>query len=177
MALLLPSSSLCARPFGFAASSRSKKARCHNAVMASASARQGSSCRRDMLGSAAAVMMLVNASKAEAFLGIGENSDEVYKADTSKILEQVRTAISLGKEDAAREAAMEDVRKATMDWVAKYRRAGFTGRPSYGNTYTALNALAGHFNSFGTTAPLPKKRLERIEKELDDATKMLGRGR
>ena len=50
----------------------------------------------------------------------------------SKILEQVRTAISLGKEDAAREAAMEDVRKATMDWVAKYRRAGFTGRPSYG---------------------------------------------
>ena len=50
----------------------------------------------------------------------------------SKILEQVRTAISLGKEDAARDAAMEDVRKATMDWVAKYRRAGFTGRPSYG---------------------------------------------
>ena len=45
------------------------------------------------------------------------------------------------------------------------------------NTYTALNALAGHFNSFGTTAPLPKKRLERINKELDDATKMLGRGR
>ena len=45
------------------------------------------------------------------------------------------------------------------------------------NTYTALNALAGHFNSFGTTAPLPKKRLERIQKELDDATKMLGRGR
>ena len=50
----------------------------------------------------------------------------------SKILEQVRTAISLGKEDAAREAVMEDVRKATNDWVAKYRRAGFTGRPSYG---------------------------------------------
>ena len=102
--------------------------------------------------------------------------------------------------------------------LCRYRRAGVTGRPSYGwvfltylcsvepalsalacsehlnpqplaahmakrgccacrNTYTALNALAGHFNSFGTTAPLPKKRLERINKELDDATKMLGRGR
>ena len=126
-----------------------------------------SSCRRDILGSAAAVLVLLNSSRAEAFLGIGENSEEVYKADTvryvgtigsteghigcgtvapqvlsimltycvhlqSKILEQVRTAISLGKDDAAREAAMEDVRKATNDWVAKYRRAGFTGRPSYG---------------------------------------------
>lgn len=30
--------------------------------------------------------MLVNASKAEAFLGIGENSDEVYKADTVRYL-------------------------------------------------------------------------------------------
>jgi hypothetical protein len=27
-----------------------------------------------------------------------------------------------------------------------------------------LNALAGHFNSFGATAPIPKKRLERIVK-------------
>jgi len=31
-------------------------------------------------------------------------------------------------------------------------------------TYAALNALAGHYNSFGTTAPLPKKRLERLRK-------------
>ena len=27
-----------------------------------------------------------------------------------------------------------------------------------------LNALAGHFNSFGNNAPLPKKRLDRIVK-------------
>ena len=60
----------------------------------------------------------------------------------SKILEQVRTAISLGKEDAAREAAMEDVRKATMDWVAKYRRAGFTGRPSYGCILVPKSAVS-----------------------------------
>jgi len=32
------------------------------------------------------------------------------------------------------------------------------------NTYSVLNALAGHYNSFGTTAPIPKKRLERINK-------------
>ena len=27
-----------------------------------------------------------------------------------------------------------------------------------------MNALAGHFNSFGLTAPVPKKRLDRIQK-------------
>lgn len=27
-----------------------------------------------------------------------------------------------------------------------------------------LNALAGHYNSFGTSAPIPKKRLERLTK-------------
>lgn len=48
---------------------------------------------------------------------------------------------------------------------------------NFRNTYTALNALAGHFNSYGLSQPLPKKRLERIQKELDDATKMLARGR
>ena len=50
----------------------------------------------------------------------------------STILEQVRAAISLGNDDPAKEAAMEDVRTATNNWVAKYRRAGVTGRPSYG---------------------------------------------
>lgn len=32
------------------------------------------------------------------------------------------------------------------------------------NTYTTLNALAGHFNSFGNAQPLPKKRFERAVK-------------
>ena len=36
--------------------------------------------------------------------------------------------------------------------------------PARRNTYTVLNALAGHFNSFGNNAPLPKKRLDRIVK-------------
>lgn len=42
--------------------------------------------------------------------------------------------------------------------------AEFSGRPSYGNVYAAVNAMAGHLNSFGPTAPVPKKRLERMLK-------------
>ena len=37
--------------------------------------------------------------------------------------------------------------------------------------------MAGHINSFGPEASLPKKRLERVMKELDDADKLIGRGR
>lgn len=63
-------------------------------------------------------------------------------------------------------------------WVATYRRdQKFSGRPSFGNTYSALNALTGHYNSFGTQAPIPKKRLERLNKELVDAATFLERGR
>lgn len=63
-------------------------------------------------------------------------------------------------------------------WVAAYRRnERFSGRPSFGNTYSALNALTGHYNSFGTQAPIPKKRLERLSKELVDAATFLERGR
>lgn len=36
---------------------------------------------------------------------------------------------------------------------------------------------ASHLNSFGYTSPVPKKRLERLVKELGDAEKQLARGR
>lgn len=73
---------------------------------------------------------------------------------------------------------MQSLRKDINTWVATYRREPrVSGRPSYGNTYSALNALAGHFNNFGSQAPIPKKRLERLVKELDDASLFLSRGR
>ena len=37
-------------------------------------------------------------------------------------------------------------------------------KPGRSNTYSALSALAGHYNSFGPETPVPKKRLERITK-------------
>ena len=61
--------------------------------------------------------------------------------------------------------AQGDQRLVRPRRVARYRRdTTFSGRPSYGNTYAAVNAMAGHLNSFGATAPLPKKRLERMVK-------------
>jgi photosystem II Psb27 protein len=37
--------------------------------------------------------------------------------------------------------------------------------------------MAGHYNNFGTKAPIPKKRLDRLNKEVADATLFLTRHR
>ncbi|KAL3143327.1 hypothetical protein ABBQ38_002164 [Trebouxia sp. C0009 RCD-2024] len=94
------------------------------------------------------------------------------------LLEKVKNGLELPKDASNREEVFQDIKDKTTAWVAKYRRgAAFQGRPSYSTTYSAVNALAGHFNSFGLTAPVPKKRLERIQKEITDADRALKRGR
>nr|8R2I_2 Chain 2, Chain U, Predicted protein [Chlamydomonas reinhardtii] len=99
---------------------------------------------------------------------------DTYTAETSAILDKVKVTLALDKDDPAKEDSVKGLRKDINNWVAKYRREPkVSGKPSFGNTYSALNALAGHFNSFGATAPIPKKRLERLQKELDDATLLL----
>ena len=45
------------------------------------------------------------------------------------------------------------------------------------NTYSALNAVAGHYNNFGTKYIFPAKRSERVLKELTDAELLIERGR
>ncbi|KAF5828803.1 photosystem II Pbs27-domain-containing protein [Dunaliella salina] len=139
------------------------------------------SSRREVLGAAALVASaLVSASPAQAFLGIGEEDkvQENYLKSTNEVLQRVRTVLDMDRKDPAKEETVKELRKDINNWVAAYRREGkVAGRPSFGVTYSILNALAGHFNSFGPTAPIPKKRLERIEKEMKDANLYLSRGR
>lgn len=130
--------------------------------------------------------------EARAFLGFGANADEVYATDTKEVIESMRVrivtrpgvishalqatlAIPAGASTQA--AALARTRSLTNAWVAKYRRSNVTGRASFGNTYSALNAVAGHYNSYGTKYPLPAKRADRVLKELDDASMLLERGR
>jgi photosystem II Psb27 protein len=62
--------------------------------------------------------------------------------------------------------------------VAKYRREkGLLGRQSFRDMYSALNAVSGHYISFGPTAPIPNKRRVRILEEMDSVEKSLQRGR
>ena len=141
-----------------------------------------SSSRREVVFQAAAAFAAVAAvstpQPASAFLGFGEDKNKLYTDDTSAVIEQVRTTIQLPMGDEGRAASIEKTRTMTNQWVAKYRRnKGISGKPSYGNVYSGLNAVSGHFNNFGTKYPLTAKRLERVLKEFSDAELALSRGR
>lgn len=122
------------------------------------------------VGSLAAVLSLPGVASAL--------SEEVYTKETQIVIERVRYTLGLARDDPARSDAVNELRELSNSWVAAYRREkGLGGRPSFSNMYSVLNAISGHYISFGPTYPIPKKRLDRIVEEVDIAERALGRGR
>ncbi|KAJ4801635.1 photosystem II family protein [Rhynchospora pubera] len=104
--------------------------------------------------------------------------DEEYVKDTSQVISKVRNTINMDKKDPNVAEAVTELRELSNSWVAKYRREkNLLGRPSFRDMYSALNAVSGHYISFGPTAPIPAKRKQRILEEMDTAEKALQRGR
>lgn len=105
-------------------------------------------------------------------------SDEEYTRETSEVIGKVRATIAMERGDPNVATAVADLREASNSWVAKYRREkALLGRASFRDIYSALNAVSGHYISFGPTAPIPAKRKARILEEMDSAEKALQRGR
>jgi photosystem II Psb27 protein len=107
----------------------------------------------------------------------GPDAAEKYTVESAALIVDLTAALAMDA-GTAREETMGALRPRMSAWVAQYRRdKSFSGRPSYSNLYSAVNALAGQLNSFGPGAKVPAKRLERLTKELADADKALQRGR
>ncbi|KAJ9186172.1 hypothetical protein P3X46_005704 [Hevea brasiliensis] len=105
-------------------------------------------------------------------------SDEEYVKETEVVINKVRTAIKMDKNDPNVAEVAADLRETSNSWVAKYRREkALLGRASFRDIYSALNAVSGHYISFGPTAPIPAKRKARILEEMETAEKALSRGR
>nr|UDM55689.1 photosystem II repair protein PSB27-H1 [Gymnema sylvestre] len=105
-------------------------------------------------------------------------SDEEYVKETEQVITKVRSTINMEKTDPNIATAVADLRDTSNYWVAKYRREkALIGRSSFRDIYSALNAVSGHYISFGPTAPIPAKRRQRILEEIDTAEKALQRGR
>ncbi|XP_019158755.1 PREDICTED: photosystem II repair protein PSB27-H1, chloroplastic [Ipomoea nil] len=133
------------------------------------------STRREFLSLAAGVLspgILIAAAPARAA------SDDEYVKDTTEVIGKVRFTMAKNKGDPDIADAVADLRQASNSWVAKYRREkALLGRVSFRDMYSALNAVSGHYISFGPTAPIPAKRKQRILEEMDTAEKALQRGR
>jgi len=137
--------------------------------------------RRQVVQAAAALLLASLAGARPAAAGLfGDDTaaDAKYADDTASVLAGVKAAMAFSRDDPALAEKVKKVRDDINTWVARYRRnTKYGGRPSYSNTYSVCNALAGHYNSFGNEAAIPKKRLERMVKELADAELLLSRGR
>lgn len=104
--------------------------------------------------------------------------EDEYVKETEDVINKVRTTITLDKNDPDVDSAVAQLRETSNSWVAKYRREkALLGRASFRDIYSALNAVSGHYISFGPTAPIPPKRMKRILEEMDTAEKSLLRGR
>jgi photosystem II Psb27 protein len=105
-------------------------------------------------------------------------SDEEYVKETEEVITKVRSTINMDKNDPNVANAVAELRETSNSWVAKYRREkSLLGRVSFRDIYSAINAVSGHYISFGPTAPIPAKRKARILEEMDTAEKALLRGR
>merc|ERR1712124_154398 len=107
-----------------------------------------------------------------------EISDEEYLRETSELINLATEITTLASDSDGKDERVALLRTSINKWVAKYRRVSkFAGRPSFGNMYTALNSISGHFNNFGSKTFLPKKRLDRVLQELGQSSLFLSRGR
>ncbi|CAL1404337.1 unnamed protein product [Linum trigynum] len=133
--------------------------------------------RRNLLSSSAtsAAWLAAAISPVPAALAA---PDEEYVKDTKEVIGKVRTTITLDRNAPNVADAVAELRETSNYWVAKYRKEkALLGRASFRDMYSALNAVSGHYISFGPTAPLPAKRKARILEEMDTAEKALLRGR
>lgn len=135
--------------------------------------------RRQALLGAAAFAGMAAASPAQAGLfGLGGDDNQTYVEDTTKILTEIKSVLVLENTDPNKPAKILDLRRSMNSWVAKYRRdTRFSGRASYGNLYSVINAIAGHYTNFGAKTPIPKKRAAQIVTEIAAAEQLLSKGR
>lgn len=98
----------------------------------------------------------------------------VYRTDTIAVIESLRTAVNMTKEDPNLGEAQMDARDKINAFAARYRRGAPASLGSFTTMRTALNALAGHYSSY-PNRPVPEKLKNRLEQEFKQVEMALRR--
>ena len=118
------------------------------------------------------LLVAIGLSGCSAGSGLSGN----YPNDTLALVESLRTAIELPQDDPAKREAQAEARQKINDYIALYRRDNSVGNlPSFTTMRTALNSLAGFYNSYGNR-PLSEKLKKRLEQEFRQVEVALKRG-
>lgn len=98
-----------------------------------------------------------------------------YNKDSLTVINNLRTAIELPEGTPEKAQAQATAKNTIYEFIARYRRdENVTGRPSFTTMQTALDALAGYYNSYGNR-PLSKKLKTRLEQEFKQVERALNR--
>ncbi|KAK4535255.1 hypothetical protein CDCA_CDCA04G1280 [Cyanidium caldarium] len=101
-----------------------------------------------------------------------------YLSDAQRVMDSMRVASEMQRGTPDMKEKVDAVRKQMNDFVAMYRRNPKVATySSFLTLYTAINTLAGHYASYGSTYPVPEKRRKRLEQQFKDVDRLLKRGR
>ncbi len=71
---------------------------------------------------------------------------------------------------------MQELRKETGQWVAKYARGGSARKLSARRFYIAVDALQGHLASNGQ-APFPRQKIPVLQSNVQQARDLIAQGK
>ncbi|MGR3276920.1 photosystem II protein Psb27 [Acaryochloris sp. 'Moss Beach'] len=92
-----------------------------------------------------------------------------YQQDTIYVIDNLSSAITLPDDDPNKADNQADAGALISEYVSRYRRKPqLAGSASFMTMATALNGLAGHYNSY-PNRPLPQKLKDRLEQEFKQA--------
>jgi photosystem II Psb27 protein len=107
----------------------------------------------------------------------GSNLTGNYRDDALSLVNTLRTAIELPEGTPEKMEAQADAKTKIDDFFSLYRRdSSVSSLPSFTTMHTALDALAGHYRSYGNR-PLSSKLKKRLEQEFKQVEMALQRGR
>lgn len=98
-----------------------------------------------------------------------------YRQDTLTVIDSLRTAINMAKDDPEKATSETTARNLINDFASRYRRdSDVQALSSFTTLRTAMNALAGHYSSY-PNRPVPDKLRDRLEQELKQVEAALKR--
>ncbi|NEQ98240.1 MAG: photosystem II protein Psb27 [Cyanothece sp. SIO2G6] len=99
-----------------------------------------------------------------------------YTEDATTVIESLRTALNSPSGTPELAEAQAKAKQAINDFSGLYRREpSVQDKASFRTMQTALNALAGHYSSYGKR-PVPQKLRDRLEQEFKQIEASLRRG-
>ena len=99
-----------------------------------------------------------------------------YSSDTLMVIETVTTAINLPKDAPNKAEISALVHDQINDYASRYRRDDKRATlRSFTTMQTALNSIAGYYNSYGSR-PVPEKLKTRLTQEFKNVQIALKRG-